>query len=254
MIEIAAVTVTYKRPVQLGRMLACFLAQDYPLRELVILDDAGQYRNQEGDRWRLVSVGKRYPTLGAKRNAAVSLVSPGAEAIAVWDDDDCYLPWALTASAAALERAGWSRPGLVLHAAPDGSGRLIQHRTWSDDPACKLYHAAWAFRRATFRQAGGYSPDVSNGEDQELMRRLERAKTEEADPCQLGFPPFLVCSWGQGPWSVDGETPKLSWSGRHGYKRLGSVPGGKRAIAPAMPTFFDLGDPNIAAGVRPRAF
>ena len=64
--KIAAVCVTYLRPVGLGRMLACFLQQDYPDRELVILDDAGQYDDQEGDRWRLVSVSKRYPTLGEK--------------------------------------------------------------------------------------------------------------------------------------------------------------------------------------------
>jgi len=252
--KIAAVTVTYKRPVQLGRMLACFLAQDYPLRELVILDDAGQYENQEGDRWRLVSRRKRYPTLGAKRNAAVALVSPGAEAIAVWDDDDCYLPWALRASVAALERAGWSRPGVVLHAAPDASGRLIQHHTWAGDPARKLYHAAWAFRRETFRQIGGYSPAKNNGEDQELMRRLERAKTEEADPCELGFDPFLVCSWGEGPWSVSGEAPKLSWSDKRGYQRMAVLPKSKQAFRPTKPTFFDLEHPDIAAGVERRTF
>ena len=252
--RIAAVTVTYKRPVQLGRMLACFLAQDYEDRELVILDDAGQYAGQQGDRWRLVSVNKRYRTLAAKRNAAARLISPRAEAIAAWDDDDCYLPWALRASAAALGRAGWSRPGVVLHAAGDGSGRLIQHRTWANDPARKLFHAAWAFRRATFEQLGGYSPALNNGEDQELMRRLERAGTSEADPCRLGFAPFLVCSWGEGPWSVPGEAPKLSWSGKRGYRRMAALPSTKRALEPRLPTFFDLHRPKIVPGFRPRRF
>lgn len=253
--RIAAVTVTYKRPIQLGRMLACFLAQDFEDRELVILDDAGQYESQEGDRWRLVSVARRYPTLGAKRNAAAELVSPSAEAIAVWDDDDGYLPWALRASVAALERACWSRPGLVLHAAPDGSGRLVQHRTWSDrGPASKLFHAAWAFRRETFRQVGGYSPSVSNGEDQQLMRRLERAKVSEADPCRRGFPPFLVCTWGPGPWSVPGEAPKLSWSGRDGYRRMAALHCREQSLEPALPTFFDLHDADIVPGVQPRKF
>lgn len=252
--KIAAVTVTYRRPVQLGRMLACFLAQDYQNRELVILDDAGQYHDQQGDRWRLVSVPRRYPTLGAKRNAAAGLISPDVDAVAVWDDDDCYLPWALSASVAALKRADWSRPGLVLHAAPDGSGRLIQHRTWRNDRAGKLYHAGWAFRRETFRKVGGYGHALSNGEDQELMRRLERAKTTEADPCQLGFAPFLVCSWGQGPWSVPGEAPKLSWSGKHGYEEMATLPAGKAALRPTLPTFFDVHRPHVVPGVRPRKF
>ena len=253
--KIAAVTVTYKRPVQLGRMLACYLVQDYENRELVILDDAGQYDNQEGDRWRLVSVRRRYPTLGAKRNAAAAIVSPDAEAIAVWDDDDCYLPWALGASVAALEDACWSRPSQVLHPAPDGSGELTRHRTATDGRGRqKLYHAAWAFRRETFEGIGGYSPAINNGEDQQLMRRLERAGTTEADPCELGFAPFLVCSWGQGPWFVPGEAPKLSWSGKHGYQRMAALPGSKRSLEPTLPTFFNLHSPNILSGVRRRKF
>jgi hypothetical protein len=252
--KIAAVTVTYKRPVQLGRMLACFLAQDYADRELVILDDAGQYANQEGDRWRLVSVEGRYPTLGAKRNAAARLVSPGAAAIAVWDDDDCYLPWALRASMAALRRAAWSRPGRVLHAATDGSGRLFQHRTWANGSRRKLFHAAWAFRRETFNEIGGYSPALNSGEDQQLMRRLERARTSEADPCRLGFAPFLVCSWGEGPWSVPGEAPKLSWSGGRAYQRWAVLPQAPATLRPTRPTFFDLDRPHVVPGIRPRRF
>jgi hypothetical protein len=59
--KLAAVTITYKRPQQLAALIGCFLAQDHPDRELVILDDAGQYDNQEGDGWRLVSVPDRYP-------------------------------------------------------------------------------------------------------------------------------------------------------------------------------------------------
>ena len=252
--RIAAVTVTYKRPLQLGRMLACFLAQDHPDRELVILDDAGQYESQQGDRWRLVSVSRRYRTLGAKRNAAAALLSPDVDAVAVWDDDDCYLPWALSASVAALNRADWSRPGQVLHASPDGSGRLAPHLTWADDPSGKLYHAAWAFRRETLRRIGGYCRRLSNGEDQELMRRLVRAQTTEADPCQLGFAPFLVCSWGQGPWSVPGEAPKLSWSGKPGYQQMAALPAGTARLRPTCPTFFDVHRPNIERGVRPRKF
>ena len=43
--KIAAVCITYLRPRQLGWMIECFLRQDYPpqRRQLVILDDAGQY-------------------------------------------------------------------------------------------------------------------------------------------------------------------------------------------------------------------
>jgi len=53
-VRIAAVCPTYKRPHLLGRAIHCFLQQTHPDRELVILDDAGQYPTQSGDRWRLV--------------------------------------------------------------------------------------------------------------------------------------------------------------------------------------------------------
>ena len=105
--KIAVVCVTYNRPRQLGQMIRCFQRQDYAPRELVILDDAGQYASNEGPGWRLTSIAERFPTLGEKRNAAARLVSPDAAALAVWDDDDLYMPWALRASAAALEL----RPG-----------------------------------------------------------------------------------------------------------------------------------------------
>jgi len=56
-------------------MIHCFLEQDYPAgqRELIVLDDAGQYENQSGPGWRLVSTAQRFPTLGEKRNAAAAL-------------------------------------------------------------------------------------------------------------------------------------------------------------------------------------
>ena len=108
--KIAAVCCTYLRPKQLGHLIRCFERQDYADRELVVLDDAGQYEPAAGDRWRLVSVRPRFPTLGEKRNAAAGYVSPDVEALAVWDDDDLYLPWALSASVAA------AAPGRVVPA------------------------------------------------------------------------------------------------------------------------------------------
>ena len=191
--KIAAVCCTYLRPKTLGQVIRCFERQDYADRELVILDDAGQYEPAAGDRWRLVSVGKRFATLGEKRNAAAAYVSDDVEALAVWDDDDLYLPWALTASVAALGQAAWSRPSVVLHPQPDGT--LRQHRTGG------LYHGGWAYRREVFDRCGGY-PAMNNGEDQALAARLVRAGTPQADPIGLGFRPFYIYVWGSEPAPV----------------------------------------------------
>ena len=209
--KIAVVCVTYNRPRQLGQMIRCFERQDYAPRELVILDDAGQYASTEGPGWRLTSVAERFPTLGEKRNAAARLVSSDAAALAVWDDDDLYMPWALRASVAALEHAAWSRPGLVLHPQPDGS--LQQHRTGG------LFHSGWAYRRDAFDRAGGY-PHIDNGEDQGLAERFRRLGVAQSDPLALGFPPFLVYCWAHGM--------HLSWAGPRGYANWGRL-----AIEPA---------------------
>ncbi len=237
--KIAAVCVTFLRPKQLGWMVHCFLQQDHPDRELVILDDAGQYDSQQGDRWRLVSTNKRFPSLGEKRNAAAALVSNNVDAVAVWDDDDLYLPWALRASAAALALAPWSRPSLVLHPRKDGS--LSRHQTGG------LFHGGWAYTQKAFDRVGGY-PAMGNGEDRALARRLERAGVKWSDPCRLGFEPFYVYPWGTGGgW-------QLSGMGATGYERLGVLRAQKTSLVVAEPPQFDSRDPKILPGVHPRVF
>ena len=235
--KIAAVCCTYLRPKHLGWLIKCFLEQDYPDRELVILDDAGQYEGQRGDRWELVSVNRRFRSLGEKRNAAVAMTSPDVDALAVWDDDDLYLPWALSASAAALEAAPWSRPSLVLHQQADG--KLKQHRTGG------LFHGGWAYTRAAFTRAGGY-PSIDNGEDQAFARRLQRAGQEEADPCRLGFQPFYLYRWGPGAGY------HLSGMGSKGYQRLAMRRAPKANLNIAWPPNYR--DPIILPEIHPRVF
>ena len=231
--KIAAVCCTFRRPRQLGHLIRCFLKQDYPAdrRELVILDDAGQYENRQGERWRLISTDRRFPTLGEKRNAAAAMVSDDVDALAVWDDDDLYLPWALSAEAAALKIAPWSRPSLVLVPRPDG--RCRRQRTGG------LWHANWAYTREAFDRVGGY-PAMNNGEDQALARRLKEAAVDEADPIRLGFKPFFIWSWGgrRGSWH-------LSAMGQNGYQRLGNYAKDKADLVIADPPGIDLDNPRV---------
>ena len=75
--KLSALCCTYLRPAGLGQLIECFLRQDYPreLRELIILDDAGQYENQSGDGWRLGSVG------WDKQPISISRIRRGCERI-----------------------------------------------------------------------------------------------------------------------------------------------------------------------------
>lgn len=254
--KIAAVCVTWNRPKHLGRMIRCFEQQDYPNRELVILDDADQYivqadgrsTNTIGDRWKLFSCAMRYPSLGLKRNAATRLVPDEFDAIAVWDDDDLYMPWALSATVAALQKSPLSRPSLVLH--PDKEGRLHQHRTDADgkDLGKYLFHSGWGYRKGAFSQVGGYPP-IDNGEDQVLLREFDRLGIVSADPIALGYKPFLVY-----PWETS-EKQHISGAGPNGYENFGRHAIERTDIRKWIDDPpIDLCEWNIVLGIKKRKF
>lgn len=204
--KLAALCCTYLRPAGLGQLIECFLRQNYPrqLRELVILDDAGQYENQTGEGWRLISVPHRFNSLGEKRNTCAALASPDVEGFLISDDDDIYLPHWFGTQAEALGQADWSRPGLVLLEHNDG---LREADTGG------LYHGGWAFRKSAFQKVIGYGPH-NNGEDQELARRLSESGATEIDPCTFA-PPFYV-------YRYDNASYHLSYMDDQGYRDLGN--------------------------------
>lgn len=203
--KLAALCCTYLRPAGLGQLIECFLRQDYPreLRELVILDDAGQYENQAGEGWRLISIQHRFNSLGEKRNACAALASPDVEGFLIADDDDIYLPHWFRTQAEVLKQADWSRPGLVLLEHNDG---LREADTGG------LYHGGWAFRKSAFQKVIGYGAQ-NNGEDQELARRLCESGATEIDPCTFA-PSFYV-------YRYDNASYHLSYMDDQGYRHLG---------------------------------
>ena len=218
--KLTALCCTFRRPHLLGELIESFLRQDYPrpLRELIILDDSGQYDHQQGDGWQLVSIPRRFRSLGEKRNACAALAAPDAEGFLVADDDDIYLPHWFATQAEALRRADWSRPGLVL--LEDGDGL----READSDG---LYHGGWAFRREAFCRVRGYGPH-NNGEDQELAGRLHDAGLKSCDPCSFAEPFYL--------YRYDNSSYHVSYLDDAGYRFAGrcgaeSVPGASRLAA-----------------------
>lgn len=162
-------TPTCNRPELLGRMIKCFSRQTYENRFLVILDDLGQYDNQSGDRWELVSVRRRILSLGEKNNCAVAMAPRDTFALVKMDDDDFYAPWHFEAMAEALERGDLVQP---RHAIDFVDGRWVVSETYNrrfEDHFA--YHGTWAFRRSLFERVGGYRPRYA-GDDGELQERL----------------------------------------------------------------------------------
>ncbi len=217
--KIAAICCTYKRPQLLAQAIESFLRQDYPaeLRELIVLDDADQYAPQGGKCWQIVSVSQRFRTLGEKRNASAALVSPDVDAYCVWDDDDIYLPWHLSAAAQALADADYSIPTALY---VDKRTRLERKENQY------LFHGAWAFRRSVFDQVCGY-PFIQSGQDQGLLKRFKSAKLRRGDPIQFDDRPSYVYRW------YTAHSHHLSALGQDGYERLGRIAAGRApTIAP----------------------
>ena len=238
--KLACLCATYLRSHLLGQLIRCFLEQDYPrgLCELIILDDAGEYRSQSGDGWQLISIDRRFASLGEKRNALAGLAAPDAEAFCVWDDDDLYLPHALKATAAALNHAGLSRPSQVLY--ETGSRQFRRHETGG------LYHGGWAYRREVFWKVQGYGPH-NNGEDQEMLGRMNAAGVKTVDPLADGTPPFYC-------YRACANSYHLSNEGQFGYRDLGQRghDGRKEQVNVHWP--YDLRAAEILDEVHPRPF
>lgn len=131
-----------------------FLRQDYPIRELIVVDDGEDAVRDlipDDDRIRYLRL-DRPLTIGAKRNLAAR-VSTGA-LIAHWDDDDWMAPDRLTRQVAALHAADarvcgassllWYRPTAAaawrvqiadVSGAPVACGSLLYERSvWEAHP------------------------------------------------------------------------------------------------------------------------
>lgn len=96
---------TRARPALAAESLACYLAQDYADRELIIVDDADAPSfpappNHPGVWYHRLA--KRL-TIGAKRNVCVSRANGGI--LAHWDDDDYSAPGRLSDQIARLGNA-----------------------------------------------------------------------------------------------------------------------------------------------------
>ncbi|PQO37416.1 glycosyltransferase family 2 protein [Bremerella cremea] len=166
---ISCIMPTYGRPDYVNEAIAMFLAQDYPRKELVILNDCpGQRFACDQPGIHVFNADERYPTLGEKRNAAIELAQ--GDIMAVWDDDDIYLPWRLSFSLAEMKRLAteFYRPAEFW--AYWGSGPLHNNqaiREW-------VSHALVMFTKSLWRRVGGYPAQHLN-EDDAFFQRVHEA-------------------------------------------------------------------------------
>ncbi len=178
---------TWNRPAMLANLVRQFLAQDYPAdrRELLILNDSGQFDTQSGDGWQLISFPRRFHSLPEKYNALLGLVGQYSDAVVVAEDDDLYSPQHTAACAAALANAEVCKPSQVL---------MTYRGETSLRDARGRFHASLAMRAGWFRGLGGWPITRELNFDKRLMGDLQQ-HGRLGDPIKLGYSPTYTYVW-----------------------------------------------------------
>jgi glycosyltransferase involved in cell wall biosynthesis len=224
---ISCVMPTYGRSDYVSESLSMFLAQDYPNKELIILNDCpGQELLGDYPGVTIVNSPTRWNTLGEKRNAAVAMAK--GEYIAVWDDDDIYMPWRLSYC---MQRIQLLDPPVYCPAeywAYWGDSNMHHNQAvlnW-------IYHPQMIFKKSEWDTVGGY-PAVTLQEDTAFVRRILSARMIEWTPDPVAINDRVLIMRGKSKYfhtSIDG-----------GGQQPDILPG-ERYLAPSP-----ISDPLLAA-------
>lgn len=185
---ISCICPTYNRPPShqhlIEEAIESFLRQDYPNKEMLILNDTpGQELYCDAPGVVVVDVEQRFPTLGEKCNAAVRM-SRG-DLIAPWDDDDISLPWRLSLSLEKLGDGGVFNPRAYW---------FMAGNTIKSDHTVGYAHNASLFTRAAFEKAGGYRA-ISSGYDRDIDTAFSREIKHMYDPVRRRSPKLEKTEW-----------------------------------------------------------
>ena len=198
---VSCIAATHDRRVFLRQAIRYFDAQDYPRRELVIVDDgldpvadlvAGRsdvtYVRVPG-RW----------SIGAKRNEACR-VSQG-EVIVQWDDDDWYGPSRISRQLEDLVAGHADVTGLTMRLVLD----TCAGRCWRAEAAARVMFymeticGSLAFRRSCWHVSR--YPDESIGEEAELLERMTYAGARFAPVGNVHD--YVIVRHGTNTWEFD---------------------------------------------------
>jgi glycosyltransferase involved in cell wall biosynthesis len=226
-----------------------FLRQDYPLRELLIVDDGPgdlSARIPTDERIRYVRLAPGL-SIGAKRNRGCELARGGL--IAQWDDDDWYAPSRLSAQLEPLLAGTADITGLrcdLFFDLPNWQfWRLkpeLHRRLFVED----VHGGTLAFKRTCWDRLSKY-PDCSLAEDAAFLRRAVQSGARLCRMANDGH--FIYLRHGANSWSfacgkyldpsgwLAAPPPELSAEDHAFYaahsSRANAGPGGSSEFEPA---------------------
>ncbi len=178
---VSCIMPTFNRRSYLPQAIRCFLRQDYPNLELIVVDDGSDPVRDcvpEDERIRYVRLDGKLK-IGAKRNLACGLAR--GEFIVHWDDDDWYPPHRVSAQVGAL---------VSNSSDVSGTSRIFYYDAVADRAWEYRYRsgkASWvggntlAYRKDFWER--NKFPDISVGEDSRfLWSRQSKKISDLADP------------------------------------------------------------------------
>lgn len=180
-----------RRQSLLNNSIACFFSQTHPDKHLLIYDDLGTLEMSNIDapgesQVSILSLPHRCSSVGEKYNEMVRTWHDSwfdYQAVAVWDDDDIYLPDYLSTHAAILGSHGWSKPSRIISA---------YHQPPAEEDARGRFHGSIAVRRDLLEKAPWIDTTRATF-DQEYLSLLQGHEAP-GDPCTVA-PPQYVYRW-----------------------------------------------------------
>ena len=198
---VSCLTATYGRFSHLRVALACFMSQDYPNRELIILNNHPVPFHCDEGRVFVINCGTfvepHYPTLGDCRNRLLELAR--GEFVRTWDDDDLYLPWTLSQGVAGIMRvppqdSGWP----AFKPARSWSARGYREYELLDN----VFEAAMLVRADVARKYG-YKPASGGDEHSPIFAAI--AGAGGGRKVEMGWRASYVSNWDIPLWRISGS-------------------------------------------------
>jgi glycosyltransferase involved in cell wall biosynthesis len=204
-----------------------FLVQDYPDKELIILNDTPGLRLHYGgdSRVRVINQNFRFATLSTKLQAMIPRAT--GDVLCRWDDDDISLPWRLSLSLERLRATGgeeWHPDAYWYWPIGDRLYRNVGHGN---------SHITSVWTRAALAKIGGYPAGLSGNEDQAFNTKLLEAglfNEEAIDTENI----FYLYRWGVSEHHLSGAKADAMGGCQDHYNRIGERPqvGGEVHLEP----------------------
>lgn len=178
---------TYRRPELLAELLYCFLAQDWPNKELVIVqDEAEQQLVCDHPDVRIINWPRRMSSLGLKRNFGVSQCR--GDYIFHVDDDDLYLPHKIRQGIENASAMGVFKTDLVI--LDTDPMELVRGQLPSN----------YMYTHRSFAMGSGYGIESHWGGDPQLMGILDLFMDRMGDQCLAVEKPSYIYRWKSTPY------------------------------------------------------